>query len=118
MINIIDNQQDSDNYQSIVRNLGKSRAGVPLFLSDDEIIKIGEDIPAALLTIPSLVVLSIDGGEPLAFMGIDGKKLEMLLYRRANKGKDWQNVGSNRHPTLRSRQSGRERTESAGVLFL
>lgn len=50
-----------------------------LFLSDAEILQIKEYVPQALAEIPVLVVAYNDCGEPLAFMGIAERKLEMLF---------------------------------------
>lgn len=50
------------------------------FLSNAEIEKINEYVPQAIKNIPILVV-EFDNKSPIAFMGIDGKKLEMLFVK-------------------------------------
>lgn len=50
------------------------------FLSNAEIEKIKEYVPQAIKNIPILVV-GFDNKIPIAFMGIDGKKLEMLFVK-------------------------------------
>lgn len=58
-----------------------------LFLSDDEIKKISEYIPAALKGIAHLIVATNDEDEPIAFMGIEERKLEMLFISPVERGK-------------------------------
>ena len=58
-----------------------------LFLSDDEIKKISKYIPAALKEIAHLIVATNDEDEPIAFMGIEERKLEMLFISPAERGK-------------------------------
>ena len=48
------------------------------FLTAEEIARIREYVPSALVQVPDLVVLT-DHGVPVAFMGIAGDKLEMLF---------------------------------------
>ena len=50
-----------------------------LFLSNDEIEMIKMYVPQALTEIPHLVIVENDNEAPVAFMGIDGQKLEMLF---------------------------------------
>ncbi len=57
-----------------------------LFLSDAEILQIKAYVPQALSEIPVLIVAYDDDGEPLAFMGIAEKKLEMLFVDDAKRG--------------------------------
>ncbi len=56
-----------------------------LFLSDNEIESIQKYVPQALQEIPHLIVLKAQF--PIAFMGIDGQKLEMLFVSDAERGK-------------------------------
>lgn len=59
------------------------------FLSNEEIGKIALYIPLALQQVPSLIVAADPSGETAGFMGIDGKKLEMLFIAPEQRGKGW-----------------------------
>ena len=50
-----------------------------LFLSDAEIQTIKSYVPQALSEIPHLIVLENEQARPIAFMGIAGTKIEMLV---------------------------------------
>ncbi|WP_395013596.1 GNAT family N-acetyltransferase [Robinsoniella peoriensis] len=58
-----------------------------LFLSDIEIENIAEHIPQALKSIPALIVAIDNNSKPIAFMGIEGRKLEMLFISPKDRGK-------------------------------
>ena len=58
-----------------------------LFLSDEEINNIQKYIPQALIGIPHLIIAENENGEPVAFMGIDGQKLEMLFIAPKERGR-------------------------------
>lgn len=49
------------------------------FLTEEDIKKIAAFVPAALKEVPHLIVWSDTRMKPVAFMGIDGRKLEMLF---------------------------------------
>ena len=66
----------------------KSVRATHLFLSDSEIERIKEYVPQALQEIPHLIVLQAES--PLAFMGIDGAKLEMLFISSEER---WKGLG-------------------------
>lgn len=57
-----------------------------LFLSDLEIDNIQKCIPQALENIPHLIVAEDNNGTPVAFMGIDKQKLEMLFILSKEQG--------------------------------
>lgn len=57
-----------------------------LFLSEEEIQKIAAYVPAALMEIPHLVVANA-ASHPVGFMGISGRKLEMLFIVPEARGK-------------------------------
>ncbi|WP_310603977.1 GNAT family N-acetyltransferase [Anaerosporobacter sp.] len=57
-----------------------------LFLSDSEIKSIKEYVPQALSQIPYLIVAENEGGFPVAFMGIEDGRLEMLFIAPACRG--------------------------------
>lgn len=58
-----------------------------LFLSDQDIEKIAELIPTYLNEITHLIISENELNEPVAFMGIDDKKLEMLFINPNERGK-------------------------------
>lgn len=57
-----------------------------LFLSNDEIESIKKYVPQALGTVPHLVIAENEDGLPVAFMGIDGQKIEMLFVAPGERG--------------------------------
>ncbi|MEA4988055.1 MAG: GNAT family N-acetyltransferase [Anaerovorax sp.] len=59
-----------------------------LFLSDLEIENIEKYVPQALAEISHLIVVENQSGVPVAFMGIDEQKLEMLFIDPKERGHD------------------------------
>lgn len=57
-----------------------------LFLSNEEIDNIQKYIPQALTEIPNLIIVKNEDDTPLAFMGIDEQKLEMLFVAPKERG--------------------------------
>ena len=57
------------------------------FLSDEEIEKIKEYIPQALKGISHLIIAIDENENPVAFMGIEENKLEMLFIKNNQRGK-------------------------------
>lgn len=57
-----------------------------LFLSDDEINNIKQYVPQALKDVPVLVVAEDENENPIGFMGIADKMLEMLFVSNENRG--------------------------------
>lgn len=57
-----------------------------LFLSDDEICNIRQYVPQALNGVPILVVAEDENGNPVGFMGVSDKMLEMLFISNENRG--------------------------------
>lgn len=58
-----------------------------LFLSDAEVLQIREYVPQALRGVEHLIVAESASGEPAAFMGTEGKRLEMLFLAPEERGK-------------------------------
>lgn len=58
-----------------------------LFLSEEEINNIQKYIPQALANISNLIIVENDKGLPIAFMGIDGEKLQMLFISPQERGR-------------------------------
>lgn len=57
------------------------------FLSDEEIEKIKEYVPQALKGISHLIIAIDENENPVAFMGIEENKLEMLFIKNNQRGK-------------------------------
>ena len=58
-----------------------------LFLSDSEIESIKKYVPQALKEVPYLIIAENENETPIAFMGIDKQKLEMLFVSNEQRGK-------------------------------
>lgn len=58
-----------------------------LFLSEKEIEKIKEYVPQALKKIGHLIIIVNEINNPVAFMGIENYKLEMLFVSAVQRGK-------------------------------
>ncbi len=56
------------------------------FLTEDEIVRIGNYVPEAFRSVPILVIAENDS-VPAGFMGIDGNMLEMLFIDPDSRGK-------------------------------
>lgn len=58
-----------------------------LFLSNEEIKNIKEYVPQAILGVSHLVIIENEYNTPIAFMGIEDTKLEMLFIKDSERGK-------------------------------
>lgn len=58
-----------------------------LFLSNEEINKIKEYVLQALEEVTHLIIMENEDNTPVAFMGIEGKRLEMLFIKNNERGK-------------------------------
>ena len=58
-----------------------------LFLSSTEIENIKKYVPQALKEVSFLVIIEIENHVPIAFMGIENQKLEMLFIKNSERGK-------------------------------
>lgn len=56
------------------------------FLSDDEISNIKQYVPQALNSVPILVTAENEIGNPMGFMGVSDKMLEMLFISNESRG--------------------------------
>ena len=65
----------------------KSVRATHLFLSDAEILHIREYVPQALGGVEHLVIARSGSGEPIAFMGTENGRLEMLFLSPEERGK-------------------------------
>ena len=57
-----------------------------LFLSDAEVLQIKEYVPQALTGVEHLIIAEDEAGEPIAFMGTENERLEMLFLSPAQRG--------------------------------
>lgn len=57
------------------------------FLTDKEINQIKEYVPQALKGVKHLITAEREAGEPVAFMGIENNRLEMLFLSPSERGK-------------------------------
>lgn len=85
------NKRDSILVQKLLDVWESSVKATHLFLSVDEINNIKQYVPQALKDVSILVIAENKNGNPVGFMGIDDKKLEMLFvldkYRGQGIGK-------------------------------
>lgn len=58
------------------------------FLSNDEIQNIKKYVPQALKEVPHLIIIQNENNIPIAFMGIENIKLEMLFIKNSERGKE------------------------------
>lgn len=58
-----------------------------LFLSNEEIKNIKEYVPQAISGVSHLVIIENEIHQPIAFMGIEDTKLEMLFIKNIERGK-------------------------------
>lgn len=58
-----------------------------LFLSDAEVKKIKEYVPQALGGVEHLIIAETESDEPIAFMGTENSRLEMLFISPLERGK-------------------------------
>lgn len=65
----------------------KSVKATHLFLSENELEEIKKYIPQALNGVAHLIIAEDEGSRPVAFMGIEGQKLEMLFIAPEERGK-------------------------------
>lgn len=65
----------------------RSVKGTHLFLSESEIEDIKKYVPQALKGVVHLVVAENESGCPVAFMGVEEQKLEMLFIAPEERGK-------------------------------
>ena len=57
------------------------------FLSNKEILEIKKYVPKALNTVEHLVIVVDEYSNPIGFMGIENRKLEMLFIKNSERGK-------------------------------
>lgn len=58
------------------------------FLSDNEIENIKQYVPQAFESVAHLFIMEDENNIPIAFMGVEDGKLEMLFIKAEERGKD------------------------------
>lgn len=58
-----------------------------LFLSNEEINSIKKYVPQAIFGVSHLIIMENESQQPIAFMGIENRKLEMLFIKNSERGK-------------------------------
>lgn len=88
MMKVIQREERTPNLiEQLVSVWEESVKATHLFLSEEEIENIKTYVPDALKQIPHLVIETDEQGLPIAFMGIDNHKLEMLFILPQQRGK-------------------------------
>jgi len=80
-------ERSTDLIDTLVNVWEESVKATHLFLSNEEIQSIKQYVPEALTSVPNLIVSVDDEGSPVAFMGVDNQKLEMLFVSPSARGK-------------------------------
>lgn len=65
----------------------KSVRATHLFLTEDDMLDISKDVENALSSVPILLTADNEKSETVAFMGIDGDRLEMLFLLPEERGR-------------------------------
>lgn len=79
-------ERNSELIESLLKVWESSVKATHLFLSEDEINHIKRYVPEALNGVPVLVVAENEQGDPLGFMGVSNKVLEMLFITNESRG--------------------------------
>lgn len=66
-------------FKKLVKVWEESVRSTHLFLSESEIGQIKEYVPQALKGVKHLIIAEEEQGEPVAFMGAEGSRLEILF---------------------------------------
>ena len=75
--------------QKLLEVWEKSVHATHLFLSNEEVKNIKNDVPQALRGIAHLLIAENEAGEPVAFMGVEDGVLAMLFITPEERGKGW-----------------------------
>ena len=79
------NNRDESLIKQLYQVWESSVRSTHLFLSEADIASISRYIPLAIKKIPILVI-AIEANQPIAFMGVDADKIEMLFVDSRNRG--------------------------------
>ena len=87
-MNIIEVKERKDNLiNQLLEVLEDSVKATHTFLSNEEIENIKKYVPQALKGITHLIIIENESHQPIAFMGIEKSKLEMLFIKNSERGK-------------------------------
>ena len=80
-------QQNELADKTIVGSLGKCRKQTHTFLSESEILRIKGYVPDAIGNVARLLVSMDESDKPIAFMGLEGSRIEMLFVDANHRGR-------------------------------
>ena len=87
-MNIIEVKERTDNLiNQLLEVWEDSVKATHTFLSNEEIENIKKYVPQALKGITHLIIIENESHRPIAFMGIEKSKLEMLFIKNSERGK-------------------------------
>ena len=87
-MNIIEVKERTDNLiNQLLEVWEDSVKATHTFLSNEEIENIKKYVPQALKGITHLIIIENESHQPIAFMGIEKSKLEMLFIKNSERGK-------------------------------
>ena len=79
-------KRDENTIQKVSFIWEKSVRATHLFLTEDDMADISKDVDEALVSVPTLLTAENEDSESVAFMGIDGDRLEMLFLLPEERG--------------------------------
>lgn len=92
-------ERTSDLINQLVNIWEDSVKATHTFLAKEEIESIKQFVPEIIKKVPYLLIVKTDNNEPIAFMGISNKKIEMLFMKNEKRhqgiGKSLINYGIN-----------------------
>ena len=87
-MNIIEVKERTDNLiNQLLEVWEDSVKATHTFLSNEEIENIKKYVPQALKGVAHLIIIEDENNIPIAFMGIEENKLEMLFIKNSERGK-------------------------------
>lgn len=87
IININKNRRTGELIELLLDVWESSVRATHLFLSENEVENIKQYVPQALKEVTYLIIVLNEANNPIAFMGIENNKLEMLFVSADERGK-------------------------------
>ncbi len=87
IININKNRRTGELIELLLDVWESSVRATHLFLSENEVENIKQYVPQALKEVTYLIIVVNEANNPIAFMGIENNKLEMLFVSADERGK-------------------------------
>ena len=87
IININKNRRTGEVIELLLDVWESSVRATHLFLSENEVENIKQYVPQALKEVTYLIIVVNEANNPIAFMGIENNKLEMLFVSADERGK-------------------------------